>query len=77
MHPEDAARRGIGPQERRAYEVRGLDFDADRKALRARYSQLVRRYHPDRNGGERNHEGQLQAVVEAYNLLRATPAFSG
>jgi len=37
----------------------------------------VRRFHPDRNGGERNHEGQLQAVVEAYNLLRATPAFSG
>jgi len=77
LHRQAAARRGIGPQERRAYEVMGLDFDADRKALRARYSQLVRRFHPDRNGGERNHEGQLQAVVEAYNLLRATPAFSG
>ena len=77
LHRQDAARRGIGPQERRAYEVMGLDFDADRKALRARYSQLVRRYHPDRNGGERSHEGQLQAVVEAYNLLRASPAFSG
>lgn len=77
LHRQDAARRGIGPEERRAYEVMGLDFDADRKALRARYSLLVRRYHPDRNGGDRSHEGQLQTVVEAYNLLRATSAFSG
>ena len=76
LHRQDAARRGIGPEERRAYEVMGLAFDADRKALRARYSQLVRRFHPDRNGGDRSHEGQLQAVVEAYNVLRAAPAFS-
>jgi hypothetical protein len=77
LHRQDAARRGIGPEERRAYEIMGLAFDADRKALRARYSLLVRRYHPDRNGGDRSHEGQLQAVVEAYNLLRGTAAFSG
>jgi curved DNA-binding protein CbpA len=31
---------------------------------------LVRKYHPDRNGGDRSHEGKLQRVVEAYQLLR-------
>ena len=41
-----------------------------RPQLRRRYSELVRRYHPDRNGGDRSHEHRLQRVVEAYQLLR-------
>ncbi|MCW1382447.1 J domain-containing protein [Novosphingobium sp. KCTC 2891] len=76
MHRQEAARRGLGPIDRRSYEVLGLGFDADRKALRSRYSELVRRYHPDRNGGDRTHEAQLQEVVEAYNHLRALSAFA-
>ena len=51
-------------------------MDADRKALRTRYSQLVRRYHPDRNGGDRSMESKLQAVVEAYNLLKSSALFA-
>ena len=72
----DAVRRGIDPDDRRAYDVLSLPFDCDRKALRARYSELVRRYHPDRNGGDRGHETQLQAVVAAYQRLRARPQFA-
>ena len=49
---------------------------ADRHGLRRRYSELVRRYHPDRNGGDRSHEGHLQRVVEAYQLLRQAAAFA-
>jgi DnaJ-domain-containing protein 1 len=63
-------------EDRRALKILGLDQDADRKALRARYSELVRKYHPDRNGGDRSFEKKLQAVVEAYQLLRVSPAFS-
>jgi curved DNA-binding protein CbpA len=54
----------------------GLDPQADRKRLRSRYSELVRRYHPDRNGGDRSHEARLQSVVEAYQLLRKAAAFA-
>lgn len=72
----EAARRGIDPDDARAYATLGLGFDADRRALRARYSDLVRRYHPDRNGGDRSHETALRDVVEAYNRLRARPAFA-
>jgi hypothetical protein len=64
------------PEERRALEVLGLPLDADRKDLRARYSQFVRKYHPDRNGGDRSYEARLQAVVEAYQLLRKAAAFA-
>ena len=62
--------------ERHALGVMGLNDDADRMALRRRYSKLVRRYHPDRNGGDRGHEGKLGAVIEAYQLLKAARVFA-
>ncbi|RKF23564.1 J domain-containing protein [Altericroceibacterium spongiae] len=64
------------PHEREALNVMGLGADADRQGLRRRYSELVRRYHPDRNGGDRQHETRLQRVVEAYQLLRRATAFA-
>ena len=57
-------------EEARALEVMGLGSDIDRTRLRRRYSELVRRYHPDRNGGDRRHEERLGRVVAAYQLLR-------
>jgi hypothetical protein len=63
-------------EETQALEVMGLGSDTDRTRLRRRYSELVRRYHPDRNGGDRAHEAQLTAVVDAYQLLRKSTAFA-
>lgn len=62
--------------EQRALSVLGLGDDADRHAVRQRYSTLVRRYHPDKNGGDRSHEGRLREVIEAYQLLRKSAAFA-
>lgn len=63
-------------KEREALQAMGLGPQTDRHELRKRYSMLVRRYHPDRNGGDRSHEAQLQRVVEAYQLLRKAAAFA-
>jgi hypothetical protein len=63
-------------QERDALSVMGLGPQTDRHELRKRYSTLVRRYHPDRNGGDRSHEAVLQRVFEAYQLLRKAAAFA-
>jgi len=46
------------------------------RRLRRRYSELVRRYHPDRNGGDRRYEARLGKVVEAYQLLRKSGALA-
>jgi hypothetical protein len=35
-----------------------------------------RRYHPDRNGGDRSHEKALQAVIAAYTALKSARAFA-
>ena len=63
-------------EERRALRVLELREDVDRTSLRKRYSDLVRRYHPDRNGGDRSHERALGAVIEAYTLLKSARAFA-
>ncbi len=63
-------------EEAAALEVMGLGSDTDRTRLRRRYSELVRRYHPDRNGGDRAHEAQLTAVVDAYQLLKKSAVFA-
>ena len=62
--------------DRKHLKVMGLERDADRSALRKRYSELVRRYHPDRNGGDRSHEKALQEVIHAYTQLKSRPAFA-
>lgn len=64
------------PAEHQALGVLGLSPADDRTVLRRRYSELVRRYHPDRNGGDRRHEARLQRVVEAYQVLRKARAYA-
>ena len=68
--------RELSEVDRKSLRVLGLGTDADRRALRTRYAELVRRYHPDRNGGDRSHEKALQAVIEAYTQLKSRPAFA-
>jgi hypothetical protein len=61
-------------EEAAALETMGLGSDTDKRRLRRRYSELVRRYHPDRNGGDRTYEKRLGRVVEAYQVLRKSAA---
>ena len=63
-------------EELRALSVLGLGEDSGLHAIRQRYSNLVRRYHPDKNGGDRRHEAKLGEVIAAYQLLRKAPAFA-
>lgn len=62
--------------ERRALGALGLADDTDLHSVRRRYSQLVRRYHPDRNGGDRSKEEKLAQVIDAWQLLKKAKAFA-
>jgi hypothetical protein len=68
--------RELSEQDRRNLRTLELGTDVDRRALRQRYADLLRRYHPDHNGGDRSHEKALQAVIEAYTALKGRPAFA-
>ncbi len=68
--------RPLSGENRRDLKTLGLDVDADRRTLRTRYSELVRRYHPDRNGGDRSHEAALTETIAAYNRLKGSAIFA-
>jgi hypothetical protein len=58
----------------RALSVLGLADDATLEDVKRRYRALVRRYHPDSNGGDRRHESRLQRATEAHDHLRRSEA---
>jgi DnaJ-domain-containing protein 1 len=48
-----------------------LGGDATPAKIKARYKELVKRHHPDANGGDRSSEERLREIIQAYNFLRA------
>ena len=65
----EAARR-LGKIERNALAELDLEDSAEGSQIRARYTELVKRFHPDSNGGDRSSEHKLQRVIKAYQSLR-------
>ena len=55
----------------RALAALDLDETADAKVIRTRYKDLVKRHHPDANGGDRSREEKLREIIHAYKTLRA------
>jgi DnaJ-domain-containing protein 1 len=68
--PGAAAERRMGKLERGALADLDLDATATDVAIRERYVELVKRCHPDANGGDRSTEHKLQRVIKAYKTLR-------
>ena len=61
----------VGIVARKALDTLGLDDTADSAAIKARYKELVKRFHPDANGGDRSREGTLQEILKAYQQLKS------
>ena len=69
--PQAAQARHLGKLERRALDEMDLDEQADGGTIRVRYLELVKRFHPDSNGGDRSTEQKLARVLRAYKTLKA------
>lgn len=70
---DDAQTRSGRPLSRmqiQAFTALGLPTSAPASEIRRRYAELVRRYHPDTNGGDRGAETQLQDVMRAHQILK-------
>jgi curved DNA-binding protein CbpA len=61
--------RRTGPV-RRALDVLGLDESAEGPAIKAQYKALVKRFHPDANGGDRSFEDRLRDIIKAHDTLK-------
>jgi hypothetical protein len=56
----------------RALDVLDLEEGTSLHQIKARYKELVKRFHPDANGGDRGAEERLKRVIQAYGVLRAS-----
>ncbi len=63
-------RRRLAPAQIEALHRLGLDETADRATIKAQYKKLVKRFHPDINGGSRQGEDILREIISAYHALR-------
>jgi hypothetical protein len=55
-----------------ALDTMHLPHSATLIEIKARYKELVKRFHPDANGGDRGAEERLKQVIKAYGVLRAS-----
>jgi hypothetical protein len=62
--------RKLGKLERNALADLDLDATADAATIRKRYTELLKRCHPDANGGDRSTEHKLQRVIKAFRTLK-------
>ena len=60
---------------RRALEIMDLSTMCSKRDIRLRYKELVKRYHPDQNGGDRSDEARLRDVLWAWDQLKGSDAF--
>jgi len=58
--------------QQQAFDVLDLETSATLNEIKARYKELVKRFHPDANGGDRGTEERLKQVIKAYGVLRAS-----
>lgn len=65
-------RRTVRNAERKALHTMGLEEGAKRAEIKGRFKELVKRHHPDANGGDRGSEDKLREIIEAYNFLKST-----
>ncbi|MGF7158430.1 hypothetical protein FHS85_000040 [Rhodoligotrophos appendicifer] len=63
--------RQVRNAERKALDVMGLDENVTAEEVKAQFKLLVKRHHPDANGGSREGEDKLRAVINAYNYLKS------
>ena len=68
--PSPPRQRKLKSLEARALETLGLSTNATGADIKARYKELVKRHHPDANGGDRGSEDRFRDVLQAYRVLK-------
>ena len=65
---------GITKEVQEALQTLDLTPPVAFDAVKARYKDLVKRHHPDANGGSRDAEERLKSINRAYSTLKAAYA---
>ncbi len=69
--PTPPERQGLSGETLRALAALDLEPGVDLQQIKMRYKQLVKRFHPDANGGDTSVEERFKAINEAYTFLKS------
>ena len=53
-----------------AFIIMGLEFNADWSVIQKKFKTLVKKFHPDKNSGNKKYEDKLKKITLAYSHLK-------
>jgi len=62
--------RKLSKKDKDAFEIMGLELNADWTSIQKKFKTLVKKFHPDRNSGNKKFEDKLKKVTMAYSHLK-------
>ena len=62
--------RKLTERDKDAFAIMGLDLNADWSMIKKKFKTLVKKFHPDKNSGNRQFEDKLKKITLAYNHLK-------
>jgi hypothetical protein len=71
FEPRQQEQRTIRNAERKALDTLGLDVTATIADVKRSFKDLVKKHHPDANGGDRSSEDRLREIIQAYKYLKS------
>ena len=63
--------RKFNEKDKDAFKIMGLESNADWLIIQKKFKTLVKKFHPDRNSGNKEFENKLKKITMAYSHLKA------
>jgi len=60
----------LSEKDKDAFKLMDLDFNSDWPAVQKKFKTLVKKFHPDRNSGNKEFEDKLKKITMAYSHLK-------
>ena len=62
--------RQFNQKDKDAFSIMGLELNADWSSIQKKFKTLVKKFHPDRNSGNKQFEDKLKKITMAYSHLK-------
>ena len=60
----------LSEKDKDAFRIMGLEFNAEWSIIQKKFKMLVKKFHPDRNSGNKQLEDKLKKITLAYSHLK-------
>ena len=60
----------LSEKDKEAFIIMGLEFKDDWKTIQKKFKTLVKKFHPDKNSGNKEFEDKLKKITLAYSHLK-------